>query len=722
MSIKAKIRDLQTDKCKFEIFLVNPEEKDNFKIPYVLAIPENIKNNTKLIVETNNRERNSFEENIDYSREDDREFLIDNAIDSVIGNKNHFGKIEFAKNVEAPIIMPILPAVKTGIPYFQQLSRECFEEKDRESVFYRIDMQVCEMISDTKKTLEKMGITLADKIFLNGYSSSGIFAQRFAFLHPEIVDTALIGGAGGTIPMPPDCLESNNLEYPLGTKNYLELTGKEFDLENYKKINFNYYLAEFEEYGKSPNSKNEIGLKAPMHDMSYMDRSVESNTGRKFRSIFGIGLWKRFANQIQEYEKNGYKIRIQIYKNKIHENCNVPEEEFKNVYEEQDFPKSSKNIREFKAIKFFDTLGMALRRFKYLKNQRQLLLAENSDNSYSQKVESIDDIELGRKIEESMKSRGLDNKIETLREEYKNKLSKLEEIYDYPLETTLTSKHVVELAQNFFQTLDASLAYKANSILSGNSRDNNEQFVDLQIYPFKENLKYYQTKYDTNSKGYGNRRIQAMTEMPNENSNDMVIYVPFKGDLRDLYSLVHEVAHSFDSKNGDNSTRKILGEVAPQVLERMLEEFLLNMSPDDKNKYGIDTKKLEEDIRNRRITTFISRYDNIKSFNELQTSSKSKGNRVLDSRYMLAMMYQVQFMKISPENRKNKLTSFIEKIEKDEFEEANKVIGLEIKKENTISRNNYISDMINEIDRLINPISDGTEKTKLREKERDLEK
>ena len=29
-----------------------------------------------------------------------------------------------------------------------------------------------------------------DKIFLNGYSSSAVFAQRFSLIHPEIIETA----------------------------------------------------------------------------------------------------------------------------------------------------------------------------------------------------------------------------------------------------------------------------------------------------------------------------------------------------------------------------------------------------------------------------------------------------------------------------------------------------------------------------------------------------
>ena len=65
------------------------------------------------------------------------------------------------------------------------------------------------------------GKTVQDKIFLNGYSSSGVFAQRFALLHPDIVETACIGGASGSIPIPTEKLSiltakpNNNIIYIL---------------------------------------------------------------------------------------------------------------------------------------------------------------------------------------------------------------------------------------------------------------------------------------------------------------------------------------------------------------------------------------------------------------------------------------------------------------------------------------------------------------------------
>lgn len=696
MSLKSKIRDLKTDKCQFEIYLVEPEKKDEFNLPYVLVVPENIKNGSKLIVESNNRERDALGNDVDFSTKKGRDFLIENAINEVIGNRNNFGRIEYVKNIEAPIIMPIIPAVNGGNPYYQQLSRESLMINDSSSAFYKIDEQLCKIIEDTKKIISERGIYIADKVFINGYSSSGVFAQRFAFLHPEIIDTVLIGGAGGSIPMPPDCNGSDKLEYPLGTKDYEQLTGKSFDLESYKKINFQYYLAEFEEYRKSSSRKNEFGFKAPMHDMSYMDRSVPVSTGKNLRKIFGINLWKRFIKQLSEYERNGYRIKSEVYQNKIHTNCLIPPNDFENIYEGKEFQKSSRDIRNIRGKKVLDTIQIAIKKIKESFRKKLPTASENIIDTYSQKVESINDIDLGNKIESAIKLKGLDKTIDGLRTKYEDKLEENEGIYDYPLQTALNSEQVIELTQKFFQSIDDDMANKVNDIISGHTKEGNGQFIDLQTYPFDTNLKYYHTRYDTNARNYGTRRTQAMTEIPKQNSNDVVIYVPFKGDLRDVYALVHEISHSFDTKNGDTDTRKVLGEVAPQCMERMLDEFLLNLPQEDKLKYGIDDSILSQDIQDRKITTFISRYDNVISFN------KHQGNRVKNSRYMLAQLYQTQFMKANSQDRKQRIISFIKSVEEDNFKESHKVLGLNINRNNSLVRDMYISDMNEEINNIFN--------------------
>lgn len=284
-------------------------------LPYILVLPEGMEEGKEVIVESLNYEGTNIKEKI---------------IPHVVNQLK--GMVEMID--DAPILIPFVPDVKGGIPYYQQLARECFENASdgKYTIDYpRVDLQVINTIDNAKKQIKEVtGKDVADKIFLNGYSSSGVFAQRFALIHPEIVGRALIGGASGTIPLP-----TTNFEYPLGIKDFKELFGKEFNEEEYKKIQFAYYVGELEtttpayEYDIDGRKieRNQEGQRTdlnrivpPMHDMSYFPRSVDIQRGRYQRQVLGEDLAQRHKTCIKWYEENGYNITSKIYRGAEHRN------------------------------------------------------------------------------------------------------------------------------------------------------------------------------------------------------------------------------------------------------------------------------------------------------------------------------------------------------------------------------------------------------------------
>ncbi len=169
-------------------------------IPYILVIPEGIEYGKELIVESLNLEGTN---------------IIENIVPHIV--KQLKDMVEVID--DAPILIPFTPDVKGGRPYYQQLSRECFEESENgeyEIQYPRIDLEIINAINDAKdRVMQISGKKVAEKIFLNGYSSSGVFAQRFALIHPEIVGRALIGGASGSIPLPIE-----EFDYPIRNKRF----------------------------------------------------------------------------------------------------------------------------------------------------------------------------------------------------------------------------------------------------------------------------------------------------------------------------------------------------------------------------------------------------------------------------------------------------------------------------------------------------------------------
>lgn len=288
--------EYQINGIPYKIKFLASDMERGINIPSILAIPLTKNINNQLVVESNNLESGSLEEILEQ------------------GGQTGIRLAQLTNNLPSPIVVPLIPSYKDS-PYFQQLSEECFSisSSDRN---YRIDEQVVSIINKAKSILEtERGVAAKDRIFLNGYSSSGVFAQRFALLHPEIVETACIGGASGSIPIP-----TEKLAYPIGLADYEALTGKKFDLESYSKIKFRYYVGELETQNKTNSRVDENGNPAPMHDMSYFDRSVPREVGKQQRKILGTEMFTRVEKTIQILQSLGIDIQHKIFLGRAHNN------------------------------------------------------------------------------------------------------------------------------------------------------------------------------------------------------------------------------------------------------------------------------------------------------------------------------------------------------------------------------------------------------------------
>lgn len=270
---------------KFKIYIENIYNG----LSYILAIPEQIQDNCQMVVESynsGNQQENSYKENVLFALNNNYQLK---RLMQIVGSE--------------PILIPIVPDI-IGEPDDQQLSRESIIKND-------IHKKFLDCIQDAKERVEKStGKKINDRIFLNGYSASGVFAQRFALIYPEIIDRCLIGGAAGTIP-----ILTKEIGYPIGIKDYEELFGKKFDFEEYKKIQFGYYVAENEE--REPGNydingdiliKKSSQIPTPMHDMSYRTPTTPKEIGIKQRELLGKSMNERYWNAIKYYKKMGISI------------------------------------------------------------------------------------------------------------------------------------------------------------------------------------------------------------------------------------------------------------------------------------------------------------------------------------------------------------------------------------------------------------------------------
>lgn len=286
----------EIDGITYTIRFLCPNTDLKISISSIVAIPLTEKFNNRLIVESNNMESSNLGD------------ILEQGIQTGIRLAHLTDKLP------STIVVPLIPSYRDK-PYFQQLSRECFE-LDKEDINYRIDEQVVRIIQQAKMISEEAkGVQYQNKIFLNGYSSSGVFAQRFALLHPELIDTTCIGGASGSIPVP-----TNEIGYPIGIEDYETITGKKFDTDSYSLIKFRYYVGELETQNKTNTRFTDDGSPAPMHDMSYFDRSVPYEVGKKQRTIFGQEMFERANKTIQLLNFLGIDIEHTIFEGRTHNN------------------------------------------------------------------------------------------------------------------------------------------------------------------------------------------------------------------------------------------------------------------------------------------------------------------------------------------------------------------------------------------------------------------
>jgi dienelactone hydrolase len=100
----------------------------------------------------------------------------------------------------------------------------------------RIDLQLIAMIDDARSELANQGIQTEEKILIQGFSASAMFANRFTVLHPELVKAATIGSPGGWPIAPVASFEGQQLNYPAGIADLESLTGISFDSAAYHAV------------------------------------------------------------------------------------------------------------------------------------------------------------------------------------------------------------------------------------------------------------------------------------------------------------------------------------------------------------------------------------------------------------------------------------------------------------------------------------------------------
>ena len=142
---------------------------------------------------------------------------------------------EIADRLKTVLLMPVFPRPETDWKiYTHALDRDAMITDKKE--FARFDLQLVAMIDDARAKLAKEKLKLDERVMMFGFSASGMFTNRFAFLHPKRVKAAAVGSPGGWTIAPIASFKEKALRYPIGTNDFKSISGERFDLKNLRKV------------------------------------------------------------------------------------------------------------------------------------------------------------------------------------------------------------------------------------------------------------------------------------------------------------------------------------------------------------------------------------------------------------------------------------------------------------------------------------------------------
>jgi hypothetical protein len=203
-----------------------------FHFPYVIFIPKSAEGraSSHLLVEPNNTGHTSDDFEIH------RAAAIALARDSSVGNF-------VAKKLGIPLLVPVFPRPSSlDMLYTHSLDRDTILIS--EGPLKRLDLQLLAMVTDARERLAALGHPVNQKILLNGFSASALFANRFTFLHPEAVAAAAYGGVNAFIMLPVAELDSQALDFPLGLADFAKISGHPFDRATFAAVPQFAYMGE----------------------------------------------------------------------------------------------------------------------------------------------------------------------------------------------------------------------------------------------------------------------------------------------------------------------------------------------------------------------------------------------------------------------------------------------------------------------------------------------
>lgn len=146
-----------------------------------------------------------------------------------------FGRSAVADELGVVLLVPAFPRTASEWKvYTHALDRDVLTVQRPDLA--RLDLQLLAMLETARKTLAAEGLASDPRVLMQGFSASGMFANRFTALHPGHVKAVAVGSPGGWPIAPLATWKDEALPYPAGVADLGPLTGEAFDATAYRAV------------------------------------------------------------------------------------------------------------------------------------------------------------------------------------------------------------------------------------------------------------------------------------------------------------------------------------------------------------------------------------------------------------------------------------------------------------------------------------------------------
>jgi dienelactone hydrolase len=273
-----------------DIIKIEAQPANGFAYPYYLYVPPALRDakmrktmHTILVIPNNT---GKIDDNFEVHEADVKKRMAQN------------GQIAALLNVA--VLMPVFPRPKTDWQiYTHALDRDALVTGKKE--YARFDRQLVAMIDDARARLKKDKLKFDRRVLLTGFSASGMFTNRFVFLHPDRVKAAAIGSPGGWAIAPADQYREKTLRYPIGTGDFKTVSGEKLHRKALRKVPLFIFMGDQDD-----------------NDSVVFGDSYETEDKDLIFELFGKTPVERWAISKSLYEQSKMNAEFKLYPNVKH--------------------------------------------------------------------------------------------------------------------------------------------------------------------------------------------------------------------------------------------------------------------------------------------------------------------------------------------------------------------------------------------------------------------